>query len=69
MKRLVSDEQIVGAIARYVGEHGYSPSVRDVSEAIGISLAPTKRRLDMLRKMGVITFKDGMARTIRVVQR
>lgn len=64
----VTDEEIIGFIKGYIENYGYSPSMRDVAKAIGLSISPTKYRLDMLRKKGVITFEDGMARTIRLVQ-
>ena len=64
----VTDDEILSFIRSYIERYGYSPSMRDVSKAIGISISPTKYRLDRLRESGVITFEDGMARTIRVVK-
>lgn len=65
----VTDEEILSFISSYIEEHGYSPSMRDVANAVGLSISPTKHRLDNLRKSGEVTFEDGIARTIRVVQR
>lgn len=64
-----TDAQVVAAITDYIDSHGYSPSMRDVAKAIGLSIGPTKKRLDLMRDRGLITFESGMARTIRVVQR
>lgn len=64
----VTDEEILSFICSYIEKYGYSPSMRDVSKAIGLSISPTKYRLDRLRESGAITFEDGMARTIRVVK-
>lgn len=68
LKMKVTDEKILSFISSYIEAYGYSPSMRDIAKATGLSIAPTKYRLDRLRESGAITFEDGMARTIRVVR-
>jgi SOS-response transcriptional repressor LexA len=60
-------------ILRYVSyEHardGYSPSIRDIASAIKSSPATTHRHIRILKDQGLIDFKPGVSRTIRVVRR
>lgn len=60
-----TDEQILDMIARYVSEHGYSPSMRDVAEMAGLkSTSSIHRRLRLLRDAGKLTFDDRISRSI-----
>lgn len=63
-----TDAQVVAVIRAYIDSHGYSPSMRDIAKAIGLSVSPTKRRLDLMRDKGLITFESGKPRTIKVVE-
>ena len=63
-----TDEQIMAFIGGFIRKNGYSPSVREVGEAIGINSAGSVRyRLAQLRDKGLITYDDRKPRTIRVV--
>lgn len=65
---MIPNEAIIGAIRRYIGENGYSPSVRELGAALGIkSPSAMKYRLDRLRDKGLVTFDKYKPRTIRVV--
>lgn len=60
-----TDEQIVAAIRAYWAEHGFSPSLRDVGKMVGLkSAAAVGRRIAMLRDAGVLTYEDGVPRSI-----
>lgn len=64
----VNDLEIMDAIDAFIAEHGYCPSFRDLSDALGIGISATKHRLDRMRRDKLVTFEDGKARTIRVVR-
>lgn len=63
-----TDKVIVDTIAEFISREGYSPSMRDVADEVGISIGAIKHRLDRMRKDGLVDFVDGKARTLRVVQ-
>ena len=68
--RKATDEQILDAIAAYIGEHGYSPSSRDVGRMVGLRSASTVMgRLRLLRESGALTFDDKVPRSIVLVSR
>jgi repressor LexA len=54
-------------IEAYIKTHGYSPSLRDVGDAFGISAMGASCRIDALKRKGAIQKEDSSARTIRVV--
>lgn len=66
---MVPDEVILESIRWFIGDNGYSPSVRELCAAVGIkSQGSMKQRLDRLREKGHITFVDRIPRTIRLVE-
>lgn len=62
-----TEEQVLCVIRAYIDKNGYSPTIREIGDEFGLSVAPIKRRLDALRERGAITFVDGKSRTVRVV--
>lgn len=65
----VTNGQILEAIRRYRNEHGYSPSMREVGASVGIkSPSAIKYRLGRLRQLGLVSYEDGMPRTLKVVE-
>lgn len=60
---------LADAVERLTAEQGRPPSWPDIARALGIR-RPAARELAMrARKRGLVTFTDGVARTIRVVGR
>lgn len=54
-------------IEQFIAEHGYSPSVREIGEAVGLpspgSIGPLVKRM---REEGLLTGNPNQSRTIRV---
>jgi SOS-response transcriptional repressor LexA len=46
----------------------YSPTVREIASAIGMSVEPIHHMLTVLRDRGYITWEPNMTRTIRLVR-
>ncbi len=62
--------QIVDYIAQYIQMNGYSPTLQDIAEAIGVhSLATVHEHLEALVKKGVIRKYDGAVRGIELLDR
>jgi repressor LexA len=56
-------------IRNYIQEHGYAPSIREMVKSMDLrSTAPIQSRLKHLRQKGWITWNDGKARTICIVE-
>jgi SOS-response transcriptional repressor LexA len=47
--------------------NGFPPSIREISDGIGVQLRAIHTHLRKLRTAGAITFEDRKARTIQVV--
>lgn len=64
---MVTDQQIIEAI-RELSKRGYAPSVREVGQAVGMrSSCSIYRRLDKLRRQGLIEWEPDQVRTLRVM--
>ncbi|OGY21476.1 MAG: repressor LexA [Candidatus Chisholmbacteria bacterium RIFCSPLOWO2_01_FULL_49_14] len=62
--------QIVDFISQYIQKQGYSPTLQDIADAIGVSsLATIHEHLQALVKKGVIRKYDGAVRGIEVLDR
>lgn len=58
--------KIVEFVKKYVEEHGFSPSFREIGRAVGIkSTKAVKYHLDVLTKEGVLRRTPGQARSLR----
>lgn len=65
MKRQI---QILQFINEFINEHQYSPTVREITEAVGLKSPSTVHgHLDRLRKKGYINFVDSSPRTISIM--
>lgn len=53
-------------IQSFHDEHGMCPSVRELAEAAGVSIAAMQDRLDVLERHGLIVRERQSARTIRL---
>jgi repressor LexA len=61
--------EVLAWISAYIARLGYSPSLRDIGKAHGI--ASTNGVLDhlwALRRKGLVTWVEGRARTLRVLE-
>lgn len=62
--------QIVEFIAQYIQKNGYSPTLQDIADAIGVSsLATIHEHLQALVKKGVIRKYEGAVRGIELLDR
>lgn len=62
--------QIYDFISQYIQKNGFSPTLKEMAEAIGVSsLATVHEHLQALEKKGVIKKTDGQTRSIELVDR
>lgn len=62
--------QIVDFIAQYIQKNSYSPTLKEIAEAIGVSsLATVHEHLQTLERKKVIRKQDGKVRSIELVDR
>lgn len=62
--------QIVDFIAQYIQKNGYSPTLQEIADAIGVSsLATVHEHLAALTKKGVIKKYEGSVRGIELLDR
>lgn len=60
--------RILEAITEFIDEHGYSPSVREICDAVGLSSTATVHsHLQRLRELGYLERDGGRMRTLKVV--
>ncbi|KGG17956.1 MULTISPECIES: transcriptional repressor LexA [unclassified Prochlorococcus] len=56
-------------LSDYIGEHHHSPSIRQMMSAMGLrSPAPIQSRLRHLQEKGWITWQEGQARTLQLLE-
>lgn len=68
MVKLTTKQKIVlEAIEWYINEYGISPTIKDIAEMTNTSTHPTHEKLIRLEELGVISTKNGAARSIRVL--
>ena len=64
-----TDDMIVSAIRKLSEDAGYSPTIREVMEAVGmVSTGTMSKKLQRLRDDGRVTYVDRKARTLRVTK-
>lgn len=62
--------QIIEFISQYIQKNGYSPTLQDIANAIGVSsLATVHEHLQALEKKGVIKRFDGAVRGIEILDK
>ncbi|WP_074892049.1 LexA family protein [Pseudomonas graminis] len=54
-------------ITQYINQHGYSPTIADLADAVGVRHNAIAERLARLLRKGAITKKPGIARSVRPV--
>lgn len=61
--------EILVWLFRYIDEHGYSPTVRELCQAFSFdSPNGAVSHLRPLRRKGWVTWQDGHARTLRITE-
>ncbi len=60
-------QHLLDFIARYQAEHGYSPTVREIGEGVGVGVATAQYHLDGLRRSGRLWVSDVRRREMRVL--
>lgn len=64
---IYNNDDMLSFIKEFISKKQYSPSVRDVMNGLGIkSTSVTYYHLKKLRDLGLIDFKDNIARSITV---
>jgi repressor LexA len=63
-----SRRQIVDFIRTYRESQGYSPSVREIAKWLGIPTTSVFYHLGVLEREGIITRREGQARTWQLVE-
>ena len=59
--------ELVGVIRRLTaGADGLPPTVRELSTAVGTNVADIQQKLNRLRRDGVVIWRQGKARTLRI---
>ncbi|HEC77744.1 MAG TPA: repressor LexA [candidate division WOR-3 bacterium] len=67
---MTTREKILQLIQDFIDEHGYAPSIREITRSIGFkSTKAVKVHLDILTEQGLIERKSGQARSIRIKPR
>lgn len=65
-----SDQRVLLAIAVYIRQHGFSPSLREICTLADVSsTSMAALHLERLRDAGLIAFEPRIARSIRLVNR
>jgi len=63
-------KNIVAYIRRFTAVNGYSPNLREIMDACDLcSTSLVSHHLIRLREAGVISYKDKLTRTLRVIER
>ena len=63
-----AQDELLGWIKSYMKDFQHSPSIRQMMEAMGLkSPAPIQSRLKHLQEKGYISWQEGKARTLKIV--
>ena len=61
-------KMVLAEIPEFVTMWGYSPSVRDIGQALGLSPSGVWHHLERLAAAGLVTWTPGRSRTIRLTK-
>ena len=64
MSRLSTSKSVLEYVEGFIEEKGYSPTVQEISEALGYAQSTVHDHLVMLRDMALISWTPGKSRTI-----
>jgi repressor LexA len=59
---------VIDAIVDLTAERGYPPTMREIAKVIGSIHSDVQQKLWRLRRDGRVTWDEGRARTVRVVE-
>lgn len=63
-------KEIMVFLESYIENHGYSPTVREIGQAVGLkSSSPVHSHLYILNELGYITWNPNIPRTIRIINK
>lgn len=61
--------QVLDAIVEYIKENGYSPSVREIGERVGLKSSSTVHgHLKKIEEKGYIERKESSPRALRIIK-
>lgn len=70
MKLTTRQQAIIDFISRHIEEKGYSPTLREIGEAVGLKSTSTVHgHIERLEKQGLIKHIPSSPRSIQVVER
>lgn len=64
---MTSRDRVLEFIRNYIAEHSYSPTVREIAGAVGLSTSATFGHVKRLKHEGVLAGDENKARTLRVL--
>jgi repressor LexA len=66
----VTDRQarVLRFIEQYIRRHGYSPSIREIADGLGMTPAGAHYHVQMLKKKNLLTYQPNRIRTITLVK-
>ena len=69
--RPVTEKQknVLAFIRQYMAEFGYPPTIRDIASNFGITTHAAYYHLTALKTKGLIDWKEGASRTIRILKK
>lgn len=62
-----SQHKIIEAIRVHTDAHHHAPTTRELADVLGIAPSAVHGTLVRLRTMGLVTWSEGQARTLRVL--
>lgn len=61
--------EVLSAIAEFQNVRGYSPSIRELADVLGLdSVSTVHRHLEVLKRQGFIAWEPSANRTIRILK-
>jgi SOS-response transcriptional repressor LexA len=60
--------ELLEQIEAFISGNGYAPTWDELAELIGKSKSTVQRNLELMRAKGLVTWKDGQARTLSIVR-
>lgn len=58
--------QVLDWISTHCGQHGYGPTLREISAAFGFNVHAAALHRDVLRRKGHLTYTPGQPRSITI---
>lgn len=59
--------EILEFIAQYSQRHGFSPTLKEIGEAVNASIATIYEHIEVLIKKGVLRKEDGLSRSLEII--